>query len=79
MIGQWINRTCIYSQVIDAERCLKWSWLHDENLTEFERRIVDDARWMGHSISEIVGEMNIPRSTVSRVCHEYLISAITTH
>ncbi|KFM62372.1 hypothetical protein X975_05106, partial [Stegodyphus mimosarum] len=32
-----------------------------------------------HSISDIVREFNIPRSTVSRVCREYLISGITSH
>ncbi len=34
---------------------------------------------MEYSISEIVSEFNIPRCTVSRVCHEYLISGITSH
>lgn len=48
-------------------------------LTAFERGMVVGARRMGHSISEIVSEFNIPRSTVSRVCREYLISGITTH
>ena len=47
--------------------------------TKFERGMLVRARRMGHSISEIVQEFNIPRSTVSRVCREYLISGITSH
>lgn len=48
-------------------------------LTDFERGMLIGARRMGHSISEIVTEFNIPRSTVSRVCREYLNSGITSH
>ncbi|GIY56940.1 hypothetical protein CDAR_86611 [Caerostris darwini] len=48
-------------------------------LTDFERGMLVGARRMGHAISEIVREFNIPRSTVSRVCREYEISGITSH
>lgn len=48
-------------------------------LTKFERRMVIGARRIRHSISELVNELNIPRSIVSRVCREFLILGITTH
>ena len=48
-------------------------------LTDFERSMVCGACRMGHSISEIVREFNIPRSTVSRVSREYLLSGVTSH
>ena len=48
-------------------------------LTDFERGMLVGARRMGHAISDIVREFNIPRSTVSRVCREYRISGITSH
>ena len=48
-------------------------------LTDFERGMLVGARRMGHAISDIVKEFNILRSTVSRVCREYLISGITSH
>ena len=50
-----------------------------QELTDFERGMLVGARRMGHAISDIVREFNIPRSTVSRVCREYLISGITSH
>ncbi|KFM59538.1 Transposable element Tc1 transposase, partial [Stegodyphus mimosarum] len=41
--------------------------------------MVVGARRMCHSIWDIVREFNVPKSTVSRVCREYLISGITSH
>lgn len=46
---------------------------------ECELGMVGDARWIGHSISEIVGTFDIPRSKMSRVYWECLMNDITTH
>ncbi|KAG9473686.1 hypothetical protein GDO78_004144 [Eleutherodactylus coqui] len=48
-------------------------------LSEFERGMIVGARRMGCPISEVVRELNIPRSTVSRVYREYLIQGVTSH
>ena len=48
-------------------------------LTDFESGMLVGARRMGRVISDVVREFNLPRSTMSRVCREYLISGVTSH
>ncbi|GFV27584.1 transposable element Tc1 transposase [Trichonephila clavipes] len=48
-------------------------------LTAFERRMVVGARRMQNFISEIIRGFPIPRSIMSRVYREHLISGITSH
>ncbi|GBM28276.1 hypothetical protein AVEN_54050-1 [Araneus ventricosus] len=48
-------------------------------LTDFELEMPVGAIRMGHSISEIVREFKIPRSTELRMCRGYIISGITSH
>lgn len=47
-------------------------------LVELKQDVIVGARWMGHSISEIVVAFDIHWS-MSHMHYEYLIEGITTH
>ncbi|GFW70413.1 retrovirus-related Pol polyprotein from transposon 412 [Trichonephila clavipes] len=47
--------------------------------TDFEHGSILEARRMGHFISKIIWDFSIFRSTMSRVCPEYITRGITSH
>ncbi|GFX81536.1 HTH_Tnp_Tc3_2 domain-containing protein [Trichonephila clavipes] len=50
-----------------------------QDVSEFERGVIVDAREMGHSISEVAMKFGFSRSTISRVYCEYGESGKTSN
>ncbi|GBM74718.1 hypothetical protein AVEN_274852-1 [Araneus ventricosus] len=67
-----MSDNCIRSVPSAAMACF-------QDLSEFERCVIVDAREMGHSISEVSMKSGFSRTTITRVYREYRVSGRTSN
>ncbi|GBM38674.1 hypothetical protein AVEN_37467-1 [Araneus ventricosus] len=71
-IKQQMSDKCIRSVSAAAMACF-------QDLSDFERGVIVDAREMGHSISEVEMKFGFSNTTITRVYREYRVSGKTSN